>query len=824
MFFRMLKKDLKTNKSLNIFIFFTMIISAIVSVISVIFLYSTFAGFNRSYSASNSTDGFIITKQSLIPNDEKHLNTIKWFSNRSEIKSFNCTEVIPLNSNNIKNEKTNLDDKLSLVSFDSYLIKQPRKTNLVYNLKDEPFTVPNGCIAIPQYLLMSTQIKIGDKLYLTTQLGNTYTFTVSDIFKDSSIYMYRRFILSDSDYDYIAAESPIKYNNYEFLQNDFADISVFFKLQNDYQKAIEENNLEKIQTHYILVDFEGSKLITSIVGILTGGIAFFLMLTIFMTLKFTLRSIIKKEERELGTLKAIGVESLSFKWLFAAKFIAFSFISGIIGIFAGIPLSRILLNQLMINIITPAKTTSIILAVITGIITTALIIYYIFISLRRINKISIMNAIHGENRGEHFNKLPGISLNKCKHISSSLFLAISDLLGQFKHYIFLILSYVFGFAIILLVFQIKDTVLSWDFLHNNQCIGQIDFYIDLPDETMQKYLQKTNYSLKGVNQQLNKELAANDIPAFIETLEMCDAYLVRTENGEEKEYLAGIIFGDYNPNHFYYKKGSVPPTLKNEAAINYIMAKQFGIKLGDTVSVKYTSLNDDHLTTQSVTKDFIITAFTDLCSNAVVFTLNPQVDDIAPFTISTTQNNTSRILSCIIDAPEAEKPYYFEKIEKLYGKENVQSTDEYLYNIFLKDNESIFVALRNIISFIVIFILILNTALYEKIFIDEEACEIALLKSTGFSLKDIKLWHFFRIAILIVSAFVLGSIITLTAGNAFCELMIQKLMYASGFHLKINPLVDYAILPIVIFALISATLLILLNTIKSINIWRIKDE
>ena len=54
-------------------------------------------------------------------------------------------------------------------------------------------------------------------------------------------------------------------------------------------------------------------------------------------------------------------------------------------------------------------------------------IAFSLISLRRMKKISVMDAIHGENRGERFSRIPGVSLNSTKKISVPTFLAVQDI-------------------------------------------------------------------------------------------------------------------------------------------------------------------------------------------------------------------------------------------------------------------------------------------------------------------------------------------------------------------------------------------------------------
>ena len=815
MFFKILKKDLKESPGLNFCIFISMIVSSILVVTGAIMLYATLVGFNNSYNLANSTDGFIITAKSVSNYEQKHKATENWLADREEIEFYNCTDVISISPENIYINDISLTAKSFASSIPFYISKMPDKTNLAFDMSDQPFTVQKGAVAIPQWMNTNYKIKAGDKLKLTTQAGNTYEFTVSTVYKDNSIYMFYRLLFSDSDYQKIASESPFILNNWEIKTSNFGDPEGVNKLFADFQNA---EGLEKLCTYYNSIPFEGSKLLTSIVSIFCSAIAVFLILLVYMMLRFTLTSIIKREERSLGIFKAIGVNSLGFKLLITAKFVFFSIISGVIAIFAGCPCANILLDSVMINTIKPSASVETAIGIVSGILFTALIILFICLLLRKINKISIINAIRGDYKSERFKKIPGLELSKCRHIKVPLFLALTDILGRFKRYIFLTFSYIFGFAIILIAFQLKNTILSWDFLYKNQMMGPIDFYIQLPQEELEKYYYKSDGTLKGVNDLINEELKQNDIPAYIETVAYSQGNIIIDGN----EYIAGLVYGMKDMNNLTFRKGSLAPQNLNEVAMNYVFAKKFGYKKGDLITLKYQKA--DKLGYTEVTEEFIITGFTDTCSNACLLLMCPQKTDFPPLqVISNTQDSGSLVSSRLL-VPKEQKQYYFEKICALYGKENVMTGEEYLNELLIKPNEAIFLTLKWILTLLVLIVMILNTALYEKVFIEEEASDIAMLKSLGFTFNKIRLWHYLRIIILIAAGFVLGAVLTYAVGNVVLDLAMNVIMYASGFKLIPNILSEYIVLPVCIIALLSFVFYLSSKNIKRIFIWRIKDE
>ena len=349
-------------------------------------------------------------------------------------------------------------------------------------------------------------------------------------------------------------------------------------------------------------------------------------------------------------------------------------------------------------------------------------------------------------------------------------------------------------------------------------MGPIDFYIQLPQEELEKYYYKSDGTFKGVNDLINEELKQNDIPAYIETVTYSQGNIIINGN----EYLAGLVYGIKDMNNLTFRKGSLAPQNLNEVAMNYVSAKKFGFKKGDLITVKYQKA--DKLGYIEVTEEFIITGFTDTCSNACLLLMCPQKTDFPPLQVISNAQDSGRLVSSRLLVPKEQKQYYFEKICALYGKENVMTGEEYLNELLIKPNEAIFLTLKWILTLLVLIVMILNTALYEKVFIEEEASDIAMLKSLGFTFNKIRLWHYLRIFILVAAGFVIGALLTSLVGNVLLDFAMNIIMYASGFHLIPNVWSEFVLLPLCLIAILSFVFYLSSKNIKNIFIWRIKDE
>ena len=804
MFFKMLKKDLKKKKGLNVILFIFMTVASILVVASAIQVYAHLAGKGRTFELCNSSDLVLVNQSSVRDREKDEKKILEWLNSKSEVEKISTGEMISFVSTNIDFEHYEEDLNASFFELSHFVTKQSFEQNLTYDLEDNPFYVENGCIAIPQNIKDMTGVSIGDKVRLTTQMGYTYEFTVSQFFKDPMPLAYQRYLLSDADYEVISKQSPIKSDTFELKLTEGTEP---FLLLYDYAKqnmgilntfAVQENQSDE------------SYIIMYVVSVFMVMLSIFMILIIFMTIRFTMISAMKEEEKEIGMMKAIGVDSFGFRWLFAAKYIAFSIIGGIIGIFAGIPVAKMLLTMFSKNTIFPDVKVIVGIGImaVAGIV--GIMIFFTMFVMRRMKKISVMDAIHGENRGERFSKTSSLYLHKRKKMPIPFYLAVSDVLNRLKRYIFLMVAYILGITVILCTVHLKNSVISEEFL-KYQLGLKVDFYIDFSDEQLKEYLSKTGSEI-GMLDLINEELEGAGIPAKIH-YDMLTNGKTTMSDGEERDIF--MLFGDVDTGEFTYQEGGTAPELKNEIALSYFTAKEKGLKVGDKITITYYELGEDNVSMKKVKGEFIITGFFDYMeqgsTTAIMGNEFENGYDMGYF-----------IIKEEIDAPKAQKDKYVEEIRDLYGAESVKTIEEYL-EYYMADYNGILTLLEYVLSTIIILILVLITSLYSSVLLEEEIPSIAMLKSLGFENNSVKAWQLLRMGILLVISIVAGNILVNTAG----QLLVTQLfgfLGLTGFTFIIEPISTYIIVPLLVFVVVLVTMLIRLKSIKNIEIWKIREE
>ena len=811
MYFRMLKRDIKDKPGLNIVTFIFMVAAVTFMVIGSTLIYAMFVGEKKTYEKCNSSDVFVRLDQSISDKEGLIERFMKDVDEASVIDDCVHDEVVITSFTGIELIGENITDHVHYSS--SVIITDiPDKYDIPIDFDNNYFEVPDGCIAVSQTLSNRFGIKEGEKVRLTTQIGNVYEFTVSTIYKNPAVTQIDNMYLSDHDKEIFYSECPRKHDLFictappgikdyiTTLRDSTADLMIKYK----------EQNTDGYASRALFLNNDG--LFAIIVTCCMLVVAVAIMAMTMITIDFSLKSAIKREEREIGMMKAIGVWSLSYKTLFIVKYLFFAVLGGIIGLPAGFLLSKLLFNKFVMHIMYPDVMMMIIIGAIASITTILIIALFSFFALRRMNKISVIDAIHGENRGERFSAIPGLSLNKKKHLSVPLFLAVSDILRGFKRYILLIVAYVLGICIVMFVVRLNDTIMTPDYAYTHFQQGQMDFLITIDDDYYSKLISGQG-SFKGVIDVINSDFENNSIPAHMVTYEYGSGLF----KFEDKETVCQLMWTDAPSSEMKYIEGNAPK-LRNEVAVGYYTANEKGIKIGDTVSLEYDKYEDDHVTFHKVTEEFIVTAFVDrFGNNSPIIIMG---DDFEGSTVF-----GGNFFSCTIDAPASQHNAIIEKMQALYpdGEVTVLHNNEIMPH-YLVGYQEMFNLIILIVSLVCAVVLILLTSLYENIFIDEETSDIALLKSMGFGRGVIRAWHFFRLMLLSLFSLLLTYVFMATAGNFLIGNLFKSIMKSGDFTLKVLPLSNFVIVPVCILADLALVTYLMTRITNKIQIWKVRNE
>ena len=175
-----------------------------------------------------------------------------------------------------------------------------------------------------------------------------------------------------------------------------------------------------------------------------------------------------------------------------------------------------------------------------------------------------------------------------------------------------------------------------------------------------------------------------------------------------------------------------------------------------------------------------------------------------------------------LDAPDPEHPAIIKRLKERFGEQYIDSFDESVKSNFRYITNTVD-ALKLIFIVIVAFIMALNTTLYTTVDLSSETPGIAMLKCVGFSNKDIRKWQMIRMLMILVISVLLGYVLEfigadLLAGRVF------EIFGNTGVHLVPDLLENFVIIPVIILIIGVVIMRICLMKVKSINLWKIREE
>ena len=820
MYLRMLRKDLRDKIGLNIVLCIFMVIAATVVIMSTGFIYTFLAGIQRTYDICKTTDGLFVVGKSYTDEDGQRRVIEEILAKHGVTDQIYVSDCVMLRNARLEFEGVDRRGVTGLYEGNFLVYQVNEDRNIPYSQEDKTFTLSDGCVAIPQVMAEHAKAKVGSKFYLTTDMGNKYEFLIAEIYKDPSSVEMRKVLFSDHDFEAILQESGCIYDLYEFsFENGGSD-----RVQMANQNKLLEDELSALSTEGIIESSishvtlgksstaTDEAAITMIISIFMLIMGISMILIIFMSIRFSLRATIKREEKEIGTMKAIGVDSLSYKSLFIVKYVAFASVGSVAGLFAGIPLGKMMIGRFVFHTIRLDDFLYALLGIFAGVVFILVMVLFSFIALRRINRISVMDAIHGENRGERFSKVPGLRLYRLRKMKIPLFLALEDVIRKTKRYVYVVVSYTLGLYVLFTIFQLKDTLISDTYRRTYWTVADREVFIRPEDDLRLKLVEKTG-SYRNTFLYYEEYYNENGIPLNIQIMDEQDGFLLASD----KKIAIRIWHGDYEMDQMTLVKGGRAPKLSNEVVISHAAKDRYGIKLGDVVTLEYRTYQEDVFAEETKQKDFIVTAFAETLGNYVEVFAN-HLDDNMVMTGEFTLFNEG------IDCADDEYDAYIEKMRALNQDIMIWDYDQLMDYDMGNQFGTILDLLALFTGIIVALTIFAMTFLYQQIFIEEETADIAMLKSLGIDKKEIKKWQYFRIMILVFVATVLAVLLSFTFTKVLFNELGKWALLVGSFLLVSPSVKEILLLPLGLIALVSCVMLISFQPIDGIKIWKIREE
>ena len=793
--FRILKKDLKRKKSINIILLIFIALATTFIASSVTNMSVILNATDDFFEAAELSDHIIITMSGTKDENDNDKEIREFLENQKNVTSFSTDNVMWFGNSYIEWENREDIQLNNSCIISKYNVNQQK----FFDMDDKKITnVEDGTIYISQKVMDAHNVKEGDVVYLKDNLGYRKKFTVvgcsKDAFLGSSLMGQDRFIISENDYNELVDNAKIPY--------------AYGKMYSVWVDDLDAYEDEYYEQEFTTVFFCNQSTVAStymldiVVAAVILLVSVCLIAVSILMLRFTISFTISEDYKEIGILKAIGLKDPSIRMLYTSKYMIISVLGALVGAFASIPFGKLMIKQAMVKMVIPSSSGSFIVNILLSILVAAIVIFFAYLSTRRIKKMTPMDAIRSGHTGERFGKKSLLKLHGSRK-NANMFMALNDILCDFKKYIILFVTSIIGIWLVIMPVNTINT-LSSEKVVPLFGVVESDFYILNPEKINEVIGEGTKEAFLAHMQEIKDELTENGIEVKRVFGEGFFRLKIRYEDTSYQSIaLQGL---NTSTDEYEYMEGTAPKK-DNEVAITHVIADVLDAKVGDTV---YITVSDKEV-------PFVVTAIYQSMNNlgeGIRFT--PTCDlDYSRLT------GSPGVQVELVNSSEKNIEDAIEKAEEIFSDAQVYDTVGYLDSM-LGGITGMINDLKLIILAIVMIINILVVVLMEKIFITKEKGQIAMLKAIGFGRKSIFSWQLRRIGLVLISGILVG-VLTSEIFTKLTSGLVFKFMGCKSVEFNINPMEVYLLYPV---SLIVATLLVCsisIRRIRKINVQEVND-
>lgn len=756
MFWRILKKDLKRKKTMNIILLLFVILCSMFAAASVNSIIAVTGGIEHYFDAADVPDVIVMALNS----GENDLGEkIGELTSVKEIRTEHwlCVASSKFFKYNGK-ELENFTNTAGLISDNEMAINYFDENNNIIE------SVDKGCFYANAPFLQDIDIKEGDEVELT--VGNSHlTLKFMGRFKgalfDSRNTAFPYLIINSADYDYLDKDEAIHTMNGRQFYVNTSDVDEIRELAKDYSGVYVHTREERKDIY--LYDMLSAYVLMMI--------SIVLMFTAFVVLRFTIGFTISEEFREIGVMKAVGIGGGSIRSLYIVKYLAIAVVGALIGYFCSVPLGDMMMKTISENIVLGSESSTL-MGLLSSAAVVIIILLFCYGCTRRVNKLSPIDAVRNGQTGERFRRKSLLHLGRSK-LPQAAFLSVNDVISSPKQ--FSIVIVVFTLCILLMTIM-SNFALTFKsekilrFFNVPSCEAHImdsEIFADVvADQSMYKQTIADTEKL----------LADNGMPGKC-TMTMATQF--ETSHEDKTAKLAfGVMKGETNDT-LYIDEGSAPQKT-DEIAVTAGTLDDLGAEIGDRVTAV---INEKEY-------EFIITGtYSSFISQAFLYK-DFDLGNLPVYTILGMQIHFD-------GSPDKEQiNKNIEKLRDLLETDKVHSTSDFIEHLTgMSDTLN---AIKQMMMIITVIVTALIVILMERSFISKERSEIALMKAVGIGTGSIILQHSLRFVIVSVIACIVSTAVLMPISNVMMNWVGNMVGDVSGMKCDFDPIEIFVICPAIL--------------------------
>lgn len=764
MFWRILKKDLKRKKTMNIILLLFVVLCSMFAAASVNNIIAVVGGLDYYFEKAELGDYFIIERST--GGEDTISKILKHSENVSGYKTYN---VVNASCDDLKTDSGKLMEFSNIA-----LICDINNTKQnFFGMDNEVITdVEKGKVYITGSVPKREGVKIGERFYV--ELGDTkLPLEVAGFAKDallgSEMMGNPRLLINSADFETLTADETIHtYSCGHVYDIDTDNAAALESELNEQNGMLFSGDRDLIKMTYIM-----NMLVAAIILVVSAG----LLIVSFVVLRFTIRFTIAEEFREIGVMKAIGLNNSSIRMLYLVKYLGITLAGAVIGYFGSVPFGNLLLKSVSENMVL-GNDNGMIIGVVCCIAVVLIIMLFGWSSTRRIEKLSAIDAVRSGQTGERFRKRSLLSLGKSK-FGSTGFLALNDVTSEPKQYGILTAVFAICTALVMILAVTANTLDSGSLLY---LLSMTDSDVYLNDSRRGMEVIGGAKTIRETEEEIADILAENDMPGSV-YLEGWYKLPVTAKNGSFQVNFLKCM--DTNTSDYDYTEGYVPLKL-DEIAVTKQISDKLGAKIGDRITVNIGGKESE----------FIITAYFQCFNNLGECARFHQDVEIADDLM------TSCFAYQINFDDDPDKTVIDERIERLkviFDNKNIFDTKGFVKDCMGVGNT--IAAVKNLVLMLSLIIIILLAVLMERSFISKERAEIALMKAMGFGNRSVIVHHTMRFGITVLTGIVTASVLLMPLTKLIMDPLFGMMGAIGSIEYQFNILEIFGLYPVIIFCM-----------------------
>lgn len=762
MFIRILKKDLKRKKTMNLILLMFIILAAM-------FLSS---GLNNVITVLNGTEYYLdkagIGDYVVITMGDDAVGHIKEVMEKEEcVNGYEIESVVFGAQDNVL-----LLDGGEAETKNTVIFQPISGAKLSYfdTEDNEIKEIEENHVYVSGKFLEKNNLKAGDKIKIkhhSIEMELVISGKAKDALLGSDFMGNQRFILNENDYE-------------KFLADE--EINAHYLGEIGYIRTDDTKKLASVISDIPGAAFTGARSLIKMCYVMDMIVAFIililsicLIIVSFVVLKFSINFTIMEEFREIGVMKAIGIPNGQIRSLYIVKYLMLSVLGAVIGFFASLPFGKLLLKSVSENMVL-GNDMGVFINIFGAFLVIVLIILFAYECTGKVKKSSPIDAIRSGQTGERYKKKSIYRIKK-SHAGASMYLAVNDVLSSLRQFLTIIISF---FVCTLFVLMVANTTQTMESPNLADTFGKVsDLYITDVSDSMKNMTKGSRDELKKQLDDKALELTGLGMPADM-FQEIQYKYKI-SFNGND--YMVSCQQGvGTKAEDYRYLKGDAPRS-SSEIAITLPVSEMTGAKIGDTVTIDFGSEK----------KACIVTGYFQTLNNlGELIRLHEDAPVDFKYISSILQSQIK-----FTDNPDKEEiERRKERIKDLYHNEDVMNVTEYCVDcIGVVDTMK---AVQNLLFGITLVVVLLVTILMERSFIANEKNQIGILKAIGFNDRSIILWQTYRFGIIAFVSVILAAAASIPM-TKLCISPIFGMMGAGTVKFNINVWQIFVAYPLAVF-------------------------